>query len=167
MKHTKRLLTWILAVVLVVGALCLVACVEKPTPQQLTELTVPNLKDGQVAVIIKNGDKDFTSYVVSLTDEMTKVADVLQYLKDNGMPLDWTDSDYGKMINAIGQITPDPSKNEFVAFFTSVQADKGNGAGVPTYTLGDTELQIVSAQVGVSDATVESGAVFYFEISTY
>lgn len=168
MKHTKRLLTWILAVVLIIGALCLVACVEKPTPQQLTDLTAPNLKGGQVAVIIKNDDDTYTQYVVNLTEQMTKVEHVLQYLKDNDMPLDWTDSNYGKMINGIGTLALDATKNEFVAFFTSVQADKGNWAGVPTYTLaGNTQLQIVSAQVGVSDASVESGAVFYFEISTY
>ena len=168
MKNTKKLLTWILAVVLVCLALGLVACVEKPTPQQLTELTAPNLREGQVAVIIKNGDKDFTSYVVTLTEQMSTVEHVLQYLKDNGMPLDWTHSDYGKMLNGIGQLVPDASKNEFVAFFTSVASDKGNWAGVPTYELaGSSPIQIVSAQVGVSSASLQSGAIFYFEISTY
>ena len=165
MKNTTKLLTWILMVVLVFLVLGLSACVEKPTPQNLTDLKLPNLRGKQVAVIIKNGENDYTAYVVNLTDEMTTVEHVLQYLKDNGMQLDWTSSDYGKMINSIGKLTPDASKNEFVAFFTSVQSDKGTGAGVPTYYVGGVE--IVSAQVGVSDAIVRSGSVFYFEISTY
>lgn len=152
-------------VVLVVCATMIVACVEKPTPQDLTELKLPALKDNQVAVIIKNGENDYTSYVVTLTEDLTSVEDVLQYLKDNSMALDWTDSDYGKMLNSIGKAVPDATKNEFVAFFTSVESDKGNWAGVPTYNVDGT--QIVSAQVGVSDAKVQSGAIFYFEISTY
>ena len=165
MKNTKKLLTWILMVVLVVCAVGLVACVEKPTPQDLTELKLPKLKDNQVAVIIKNCEKDYTSYTVTLSEDMTSVEDVLAYLKENGMHLDWTDSDYGKMLNSIGKAVPDSSKNEFVAFFTTVESDKGNWAGVPTYVVEGT--QIVSAGVGVSDAKVQSGAIFYFEISTF
>ena len=165
MKNTKKLLTWILMVVLVVCAVGLVACVEKPTEKNLDQLELPTLKQGQVAVIIKNGEKDYTSYTVTLSEEMTSVEDVLAYLKENGMHLDWTDSDYGKMLNSIGKAVPDSSKNEFVAFFTTVESDKGNWAGVPTYVVDGT--QIVSAQVGVSDAKVQSGAIFYFEISTF
>ena len=165
MKNTTKLLTWILMVVLVFLVLGLSACVEKPTPQNLTDLQLPKLRGKQVAVIIKNGANDYTAYAVTLTDEMTTVEHVLQHLKDNGMHLDWTSSDYGKMINSVGNLAPDPSKNEFVAFFTSVQSDKGTWAGVPTYYVGGVE--IVSAQVGVSDAIVRSGSVFYFEISTY
>ena len=72
---------------------------------------------------------------------------------------------YGKSFNSIGKAIPDATQNEFVAFFTTVESDKGNWAGVPTYVVEGT--QIVSAQVGVSDAKVQSGAIFYFEISTY
>ena len=165
MKNTKKLLTWILMVVLVVCTVGLVACVEKPTPQDLTELKLPKLKDNQVAVIIKNAEKDYTSYTVTLSEDMTSVEDVLAYLKENGMHLDWTDGPYGKTMNSIGKAVPDPSKNEFVAFFTTVESDKGNWAGVPTYVVEG--VQIVSAGVGVSDAKVQSGAIFYFEISTY
>lgn len=165
MKNTKKLLTWILMVVLVLSVLCLASCVDKPTPQDLTELKLPKLKDGQVTVIIKNAPNDYTSYVVTLTEEMTSVEDLLAYLNNNGMPLDWTDSQYGKLLNSIGKTIPDATKNEFVAFFTSVESDKGNWAGVPTYVVEG--VQIVSANFGVSDAKVESGAIFYFEISTY
>ncbi len=165
MKNTLKLLTWILMVVLALSVLCLASCVDKPTPQDLTELKLPKLKAGQVAVIIKNGQADYTQYIVNLTENMTTVEDVLAYLKENGMHLDWVDSQYGKTLNSIGKAVPDSNKNEFVAFFTSVESDKGNWAGVQTYNVGGT--QIVSAQVGVSDAKVQSGAIFYFEISTF
>ena len=165
MKNTTKLLTWILMVVLVVCAMTLVACVEKPTAQDVTDLTLPTLKANQVAVILKNGPSDYTNYVVTLNEDMHTVEDILQYLKDNGMHLDWTSSDYGKMLNSIGKLAPDASKNQFVAFFTSVEADKGNWAGVPSYNIGD--VTVVSAQVGVSDAKVLSGEVYYFEISTF
>ncbi len=164
MKNTK-LLTWILVVVLVVCVTSLVACVEKPAEKSLDQLKLPTLKQGQVAVIIKNGEADYTQYIVNLTESMTSVEDVLAYLKENGMHLDWTDSQYGKTLNSIGKAVPDSNKNEFVAFFTTVESDKGNWAGVPTYNVGGT--QIVSAGVGVSDAKVQSGAIFYFEISTF
>ena len=111
MKNTTKLLTWILMVVLVVCATGLVACVEKPTEKALDKLELPTLKQGQVAVIIKNGESDYTRYTVTLSEDMTSVEDVLAYLKENGMYLDWTDSDYGKMLNSIGKAVPDASKN--------------------------------------------------------
>ena len=58
MKNTTKLLTRILMVVLVVCATGLVACVEKPTEKALDKLELPTLKQGQVAVIIKNGESD-------------------------------------------------------------------------------------------------------------
>ncbi len=166
MKRTNKLLTWILAVTLLLCSLAFVGCVENPTkPQQLTQLILPTLKQDQVAVIIKNSESDYVNYVVTLSEDMLTVEDVLQHLKDNGLVIDWDDSQYGKKLNAIGKILPDAGKNQFIAFFTSVESDKGNWAGVFTYTIGD--VQVVSAQVGVSDAKVESGAVYYFEMSTY
>ncbi len=167
MKLTKRLVTLALALVLVLSVFTLVACADKPTVQEVTDLTLPTLADNQVAVIIKNGEKDYTNYTVTLSDEMEKVEDVLNYLANKlDMYLDWQESNYGKYLNGIGGAKPSQA-NEFVAFYTSVESDKGNWAGVTAYTIGDVE--IVSAQVGVTSAKVESGAVYYFElsISTY
>lgn len=165
MKLTKRLLTLALALVLVFSVFTLVACADKPTVQEVTDLTLPTLADNQVAVIIKNGDKDYTNYVAPINDEMKNVEDVLNYLAEElDLYLDWQDSDYGKYLNGIGGAIPTQT-NEFVSFYTSVADDKGNWAGVTGYTIGDVE--IVSAQVGVSSAKVESGAVYYFEIGTY
>lgn len=165
MKLTKRLLTLALALVLVFSVFTLVACADKPTVQEVTDLTLPTLADNQVAVIIKNGDKDYTNYVAPINDEMKNVEDVLNYLAEElDLYLDWQDSDYGKYLNGIGGAIPKQT-NQYVFFYTSVVADKSNEAGAPGYTIGDVE--VISAQVGVSSAKVESGAVYYFEIGTY
>lgn len=165
MKLTKRLLTLALALMLVFAVFSLVACADKPTAQEVTDLTLPTLAENQVAVIVKNGDKDYTNYTLTINDTMKTVEDVLNYLATElDLFLDWQDSDYGKFLNGIGGAKPSQD-NEFVAFYTSVVADQGNWAGVTGYTIGD--VKIVSAQVGVSSAKVESGAVYYFEISTY
>ncbi len=165
MKLTKRLLTLVLALVLVFSVFTLVACADKPTVQEVTGLTLPTLADNQVAVIIKNGENNYTNYVAPINDEMKNVEDVLNYLAEEiDLYLDWQDTEYGKFLNGIGGAIPKQT-NEFVSFYTSVDADKGNWAGVTGYTIGDVE--IVSAQVGVSSAKVESGAVYYFEIDAF
>lgn len=165
MKLTKRLLTLALALVLVFSVFTLVACADKPTVQEVTDLTLPTLEENQVAVIIKNGENNYTNYVALINDEMKNVEDVLNYLAEEiDLYLDWQDTEYGKFLNGIGGAIPKQT-NEFVSFYTSVADDKGNWAGVTGYTIGDVE--IVSAQVGVSSAKVESGAVYYFEIDTF
>lgn len=162
----KRLLTWILAVVLLIASLALVACVDKPQAKQLTELALPQLGDNQMAVIIKNGDKDYTSYTVTLTDDMQTGEDVLNYLADKAdLQIDWQDSEYGKFINGIGGAKVHAGTSEFVNVMTSVQKDKGTWAGVKTYNVGDVTL--AASAVGVSEMSVEAGAVIYFEIDTY
>lgn len=169
MKHTRKLLTWILAVALIVLTCSLVACVEKPKTQELTELTLPTLAPDEMAVIVKNGEKDYTNVVVTLgiNGVQAKTAeDVLAYLaKEKILQIDWTDSQYGKMLNSIGNCKPNASKNEYVSVFTSVSADKGVWAGVKTYTVSSVEIAM--AAVGVSSMTVEPGAVIYFEVDSY
>lgn len=169
MKNTKRLLTWILVAVLVVSAIALVACVEKPEPTQLTELTLPQLKDNQMAVIIKNGNDDYTSYVVTLGDrgiQATTAEDVLNYLQQQvDLFVDWQDGVFGKFLNAVGSITPDANKGEYVAVLTSNPDFYGSWAGVDRYIVGDVTL--VSSEVGVTDLQVTAGDVIYFELATY
>ena len=169
MKHTKRLLTWILVAVLIVTTVALVACVDKPRPMQLTDLTLPELKSNQMAVIIKNGENDYTSYVVTLgkggADAKT-AEDVVTYLQDkSGLKVDWEDSEYGKYITGIGSISQDTANSAYVIVFTSVVKDQGTYAGVPTRLAGDVAL--VESGVGISSMTVEAGAVIYFELVSY
>lgn len=161
----KRLLTWILAVVLLIASIALVACVDKPQPEQ-QQIPLPQLDENQMSVIIKYGENEYTSYTVTLTDDMQTGEDVLNYLADKAdLQIDWQDSEYGKFINGIGGAKPSAGTSEFVNVMTSVQKDKGTWAGVKTYNVGDVTL--AASAVGVSEMSVEAGAVIYFEIDTY
>ena len=167
MKRINKILICILLVAL---ALCaFVSCDDKPQAKQLTDLQLPKLKDNQIAVIIKNGEADYTSYTVTLdkvgAGELT-AEDVLAYLKDEAeLTFDWADSTYGKYINAIGGITPDATKNEYVTVLTSNTAFQGTWAGVDELKVGEVTLK--SASVGVSELGVAAGDVVYFELASF
>lgn len=165
MKNPKRLLTWILVAILVVSAITLTACVDKPEPQQLTELTLPELKDNQMAVIIKNGDNDYTSYVVTLGNggtEATTADGVLNYLAQlDILAVDMSDG----WLSDIGNLNPDANAHEYVAIYTSVQSDWSEGAGATAYTVGN--VKIAYSGYGISQMKVETGALLYFEIQTW
>lgn len=161
MKNAKRLSAWILAVVLVVSLGIFAACVDKPQSQELTELILPTMSDDQIAVIIKNGDKDYTSIVVSLGNNKT-AEDVLTYLKkEETITLEWNDSGYGKFITKIGKIAP-ASNSEWVGVYTSDKAQQDTSVYAQTYTVG--EVALTTSIVGVSELKVAAGDVLYFEL---
>lgn len=164
----KRIICGVVAVMLVVAAVAFAACVDKPSVQEVTELTLPTLAENQMAVIVKNGDKDYTNVAVTLGAggvDAKNMEDVLNYLNEQGMlSVVWQESSYGKYIVSIGNAEA-KENGEFVSVLTSVEQDKGNWAGVTTYFVGN--LILVSSQYGVSEMTVEAGAVVYFEIATY
>ena len=169
MRNAKRLSAWILAVALVVSLCVLVACVDKPQAQELTELTMPTLDKDQMAVIIKNGDKDYTSIVVTLgksgVDAKT-VEDVLAYLKKEGtVTLEWTSSEYGKYITKLGKIQPS-SQNEWVAVFTSNSAEFDTSAWALSYTVPNSNVTLTTAGKGISSLSVAPGYVIYFELAS-
>ena len=167
MKHTKRLLTWILAVVLVVASFALVACVDKPDAEQL-DVTLPVLADNQMVVVVKNADDGFDVYTVTLGENgtaATTAEGVLNYLQQQGrLSVEWVNGEYGKYINSIGGAVP-TAANEYIEVFTSVTADMGTWAGVSSYAIGD--ILISSAAVGVTELGVCAGAIIYFQVSTY
>lgn len=167
MKRARSII-WILITALLVLAMALSACVDKPTAQEVTELILPTLDVNQMAIIVKNGNKDYTNIVVTLGfgGVMAKnVEDVLNYLNEQGtLTVVWQDSAFGKFIVGIGKAQVS-SDGEFISILTSVEQDKGSWAGVTRYSVGGVNL--VSSQVGVSEMTVEAGAVIYFEIDTY
>ena len=169
MKRINKLLICILLVFLVVAIFALTSCDDKPKAKQLTDLTLPELNDHQIAIVIKNGNSDYTSYTVNLDTVGIKeatCADVLEYMsKHRYISLTWQDSTYGKYIEAIGGINPDSSKNEYVEIFTSNPDFQGTWADVTTITAGDVTLK--SAAVGVSELGVKAGDVVYFELASY
>ena len=164
---TKRLLTWILVAVLAVSAVAFAACVDKPSAQELTELVLPTLDVNQMAVIIKNGDKDYTSITVTLGRngvEAKTVEDVLAYLKEQGtISLDWHDGPYGKSIDKLNKIQP-ASQSEWVHVFTSNAAEQDVSAWATTYTVG--EVKLTTSIVGVSELSVFNGCIIYFELGS-
>ena len=171
MKTQKRLLTWISVAVLAVMSLALVACVDKPKPVELTELTLPDLQDNQMAVIIKNGDNDYTSYVVTLGKggtNATTAEEVLDYLVEAaGLDLECAGSGSEKFINRIGGIVPNPNAEnyEYVEIFTSNSAFFATWAGATEYTVDGVTLK--SAGVGIHDLGVTAGDILYFELSVF
>ena len=170
MKTPKRLLTWILAVVLVVVTLAFVACVDKPQTITLDSLTLPEMGDNQMTLIIKNRDDTYTAHVVTLGKggtDATTVEDVIAYLAQlDLLSVDWTDSgETGKWLNDIGGLEPDATAHEYVAVYTSVKSDWSAMAGATSYLIGDVTVDY--SQYGVSAMSVEAGAVIYFEIQTW
>ena len=169
MKNTKKLLTWILVAVLIVSTVVLVACVDKPSPTQLTDLKLPDLKDNQMAVIIKNGDNDYTSYTVTLGaggTNATTAEQVLEYLVETAqLHLDCEGEGSAKFINSIGKVTPDSGKGEYIEIFTSNSAFYGDWAGVSEIKVDDVTLK--SAAKGIYELAVVAGDVLYFQISVF
>ena len=168
MKRIHRILICILLVAL---TLCVFAsCDDKPQPKTLSDV-IPELNEHEVAVVIKDGEGDYEVYVVdfSLGDYMFSSSfcvSVLAYLEyKEGLVIDWTESEYGMYINAIGGLVPDASKNEYVEIFTSNPDYQGTWAGVTTIEAGDITLK--SASVGVSAMQVGFGDVVYFELASY
>ena len=165
----KRIYKILICTLLIVATFALASCDDKPQVKHLTDLELPTLADNQSAVIIKNGDGDYTSYVVNLDkvgEANVTCEDVLAYLKDNGgLTLDWADSSYGKYVNAIGGITPDASKNQYVTVLTSNGSFQGTWAGVDEIKVGNITLK--SASVGVSELGVVACDVVYFELASY
>ena len=164
MKNIKKLLVFIL---IAVSLFALTACDNPPQIKQLTELTLPELGNNQMAVIVKNGDSDYTSYTVTLTDggiNTNVCEDVLEYLRvKSGLTLIWQDSTYGKFITAIGGITAEG--NSYVEVFTSNVQYQGTWAGVDKYEVEGVSL--VAASVGVTDLKVAAGDVVYFELGSF
>ena len=168
MKRIYRILICILLVVATL--LALTSCDDKPQPKTLADV-IPELHEHEVAVIIKNGEGEYEVYVVDLVEEMgTTISSLCSVLLSHlqtteDLYIDWSLSEYGRFINAIGGITPDASKNEYVEVFTSNPNYQGTWAGVTTIEAGDITLK--SASVGVSILQVRFGDVVYFELATY
>lgn len=166
MKRANKLLICLL--LLVVAILALASCDDKPQPKQLTDLTLPKLSGNQMAVIIKKGDNDYTSYTVTLGKggvEATTCEQVIDYLQTKAqLAVTWQDGGYGKYVTAIGGIAEGGGKYVFV--YTTNPSFQGTWAGANSYEIGDGVI-LKEAAVGVTDLKVQAGDVIYFELGTY
>lgn len=165
----KRINRIVISFLLVALTLCVLAsCVDKPQAKQLTDLTLPELKDGQLAVIIKNGDKDYVSYTVDLKKvgegDLTAEA-VIQYLHDEAdLTLVWENGGFGKYLTTIGSISQGNGKYIFL-YTSNLDYESAWASSIP-YELGN-GVKLVEASVGVTELPVKAGDVVYFELGEY
>ena len=164
----KRIYRMLICLLLVLATFALACCVDKPQPKQLTDLTLPTLKDGQAAVIIKNGEGDYTSYTLDLAKvgegELT-AENVLEYLNTHGgLTLVWEDGGYGKYLTTVGSISQGDGK--YIFLYTSNLDFESSWASSTPYELGQ-DVKLVESSVGVTELPVKAGDIVYFELGTY
>ena len=166
MKHFKRLLLCVLLIIATLFALT--SCDDKPQAKQLTDLTLPKLNGNEMAVIIKNGDSDYTQYIVNLDkidNDSPKCEHVLNYLHDEAaLAIVWEDGGYGKYVTTVGSISQGDGK--YIFLYTSNLDYESAWASSTPYELGD-GVKLVEASVGVTDLPVAAGDIVYFELGTY
>lgn len=128
-------------------------------------------EQGDVSVVIENRDGTYTVYKVYLEDVTNRsegVYGVIQHLmerEDTPLTADIVDSTYGAYVNAIGSLTPDATKNEYVGLYTSLEMDFGTGDGVKTIEYEGVTLK--TAGVGFTAMSAEVGTVILCRIETY
>ncbi len=156
--------TWVL-IVLVVFCCLLASCVQPPQPVELDKLTIPQLEQNQMAVIIKIDDNNYKNIVVSVVDNNT-AEDVLTYLQqENVLEMEFIDDQYGKYLTKLDVLQQDATAGKYLSVYTSDKDNHSVWAGATTYTVGDVTL--APASVGITELPVGSGTVLLFELITY
>lgn len=126
---------------------------------------------GDVSIVIENRDESYDVYKVYLEDVENReegVYGVIQLLmarEKKPLTADIVDSTYGAYINAIGSLTPDSSKNEYVAIYTSLEKDFGTWEPVGVIEYEGVTLK--TSGVGLTDMSAEKGTVILCRIETY
>lgn len=160
----KRLLTWILAVTMLVVAVCFAACVQKPKVTTLENLDLPELSEDEMVVVEKVGDKEYKYFVVLLNEktglsEESSLLDVLEYIRDNSNVT--LELSYG-FINKFDQLPHEGATGEYVYLYTSVEKDFDQSAYVTEY---DCDGVIVkTSAVGCAEMSVQKGCVIYVDV---
>ena len=148
----KKILSLILAIVMIVGLASCGATVGE---------------EGDVTFVIENRDGTYDVYKMYLEDVEDKdrgalgVIDSLNKRENNPLPVDMS----GTWMNSIGSLTPDGTKNEYVALYTSLERDQGTWDGV-----GSVEYEgmtLVASNFGIDGMSVEKGTVILFRIETW
>lgn len=162
MKKIIRILTLITLVATLVASLA--SC---------DVLAGPTVAGEQVTVVIEERDGSYTTYEIALADVADKsmgAYSLLAHLRDKkGLALDAPDSSFGIYLNAVGNLIPDLTKNEYVSIYTSVERD----FSVPTADFPIVNevvyngITLKTAGVGISSMSVEDGTVILIRIETY
>lgn len=149
MKQRRILAAFLLAVS---ACLCLAACGGKASGYEL-------LESGERIVAVK----------ASETNEQVSLFDVLLRLREEGeIEFTYSDSEYGAYILSVNGYTPDVSKNEYWAVYTTLGEYKEvsySSAEYGTYDYNGTAC--ASASYGVSGLPMVEGNVYLLAIGTY
>lgn len=164
MKH-KRLLTWILAAVMVLLALSICACGDKPQVQTLENLKLPKLENNEMVIVEKVGDEEYKYFTIPLVGDLSEkssLLDVLEYVRDEfGVTLDVA---YG-FINKFDKLPHEGVANEYVYLYTSVAADFDTSAYVEEFDCDG--VTVKTSAVGAADMHVKVGCVIYIATIVY
>lgn len=156
MKH-KRLLTWILAAVMVLLALtCLVACVDDAEP----------VLKGTATVVV--GEKTYSvNFEKAEFTSKNTAFNLLTYLADNekDFTFDCSFSGYGAFVNSICDAKP-AEANQYVALFVSDEAYKDTSAyALPNKTVNG--VTYYYSGVGISAIKLADGLSVLFCLETF
>ncbi len=160
----KRLLTWILAVAMLVVTVCFAACAEKPDVTTLKKLELPNLSENEIVVVEKVGEEEYKYFTVPLNEqtglsEESSLLDVLEYIRDNFTVT--LELSYG-FINKFDQLPHEGAEGEYVYLYTSVEKDFDQSAYVTTF---DCDGVIVkTSAVGCAEMSIQRGCVIYIDV---
>ena len=128
-------------------------------------------EQGDVSIVIENRDGSYTVYKVYLEEVTNRdegVYGVLQHFmerENNPLTADIVDSTYGAYVNAIGSLTPDTSKNEYVSLYTSLEKDFGTGDYVSELEYEGITLK--TSGVGFTSMSAEVGTIILCRIESY
>ena len=148
----KRILSFILAVVMIVGLASCGATVGE---------------EGDVTFVIENRDGTYDVYKMYLENVENKdkgalgVIESLNKRENNPLPVDMT----GTWMNSIGTLLPDSSKNEYISLYTSLERDFGVWDGVKS--LDYEGVTLTQSNFGIDGMSVEKDTVILFRIETW
>ena len=155
MKKTKLLSMLLTAILAIATVFSLAACNDEETSGDATYALL--VREEKLVVIEANSTGG-------------SLEDALKYFKSAG-ELDYTGStsvEFGLMLESVNGYTPDSSKNEFWAVYTSLTEYEGvlySGTDYGSYEYEGTVCG--SANYGVSGLPMIEGYLYVFAISTY
>ena len=126
---------------------------------------------GKVTVVIETAEGKYEAYEAELEGVENKekgavaILEALSSRKDRPLALEMTDGAYGKMILSIGGLVPDATKNEFIAIYTSREADFDVSEYAKSIEYNGRTL--TTSGLGISSMSAEDGTVILFRIETW
>ena len=150
MKHTLRFATFIVATITAFAGFVLSACGNNDADATL-------LESSETLVVIQANTTNG-----SMQDAMAK------FKEEGKLTYEGSESEYGFYLTSVNGYTPDASKNEFWAVYTTLGEYGGvsySSAEYGTYDYKDTSC--ASASYGITGLPMVEGYLYILTISTY